>query len=111
MPRRGPTEHEIQRQILGWLKIKHIWHFRNNTAAVKLSYKGKGRFVKFGVPGSPDIYVLKEGRLFGLEVKSEKGFQSQQQNAFEVEFIRAGGIYGIVRTLEQAIALIGYRES
>jgi hypothetical protein len=111
MPRRGPTEHEIQSQILDWLKAKRIFHWRNNTGGFGGSHKGKRWFVKFGSVGAPDIFVLRGCILYGLEVKSEKGFQSQQQNVFEVEFTRAGGVYGVVRTLEQAIALIGYRES
>src|ERR1700735_952353 len=98
-------EREIQRQILDWLKHKRIWSFRNNVIAVGAEYKGKKRFIRSGLPGSPDIYALRKGQLFGIEVKTKSGVQSRVQIEFETEFTAAGGIYGIVRTLDEAIAL------
>lgn len=100
------TEHEIQSQILDWLKAKRIFHWRNNTGAMASTYKGKSRFMRFGVKGSPDIYVLQLGQLMGIEVKAGKNFQSQAQREFEVAFARAGGIYLVAWCLEDVIKRI-----
>ena len=87
------TEHEVQSVILDWLKAKHIFHFRLNTGSFAGEYKGKKRFVRFGRKGAPDILAVIKGQIIGIEVKGEKGFQSQVQKEFEVEFTRAGGRY------------------
>ena len=106
--RRGPLEQEIKRQITDWLTIKRYFWWPNNTGAFKASYKGKGRFIRFGKKGSPDLYVLRNGILFGIETKAEQGFQSQVQKEFEVEFTRAGGKYLLCFSLQDVIR--GFRE-
>ena len=98
------SEHDVQSVILGWLGAKHYLFWRNNTGATIAEYKGKARFIRFGKRGSPDIYVLREGKLFGIEVKAHsKGFQSQVQHEFEVEFTKAGGKYLLCFSLEDVI--------
>ena len=99
----GISEHEIQAQILDWLKLKRIFAWRNNTGGFGGTHNGKKWFVKTGMKGSPDIYALVQGRLFGIEVKSDNGFQSQVQKEFEVEFTRAGGKYLLCFSLDDAI--------
>jgi hypothetical protein len=94
-------EHDTQMAILDWLKLKHIFHWRNNTGGARFNHKGKLRFVKFGLKGSPDIYALIKGQIFGIEVKSPTGFQSQVQKEFEVEFTRAGGQYLLCFSLHE----------
>ena len=88
----GLREHEIQRQILDWLKLKHIMHWRSNTGAMAGSHKGKRWYVKFGPKGGPDIFAVIKGQIFGIEVKAHDGFQSQVQKEFEVEFTRTTGV-------------------
>ena len=99
----GLSEQEIKRQITDWLTLKRYFWWPNNTGAFKVSYKGKGRFIRFGKKGSPDVYLLRKGILFGIETKSDKGFQSQVQKEFEVEFTRAGGVYLLCFSLEDAM--------
>ena len=71
-----------------WLELKHIFHWRNNSGTLR-----KGRhYVKFGKKGSPDIFALVRGTLFGIELKAHDGFQSQVQKEFEVEFTRTTGV-------------------
>lgn len=101
--KRGPLEHDVQTQIMDWLKLKHFFHFRSNAGAMVGTYKGKRRFVKFGPKGGPDIFVVIRGQIIGIEVKGEHGFQSQVQKEFEVEFTRAGGKYLLCFSLEDAI--------
>ena len=63
-----PRERDIQRQILDWLRLKRIFHYRQNVGAQKIGT----RYVRYGVPGLPDIVVVKDGVYIGLEVKTAK---------------------------------------
>jgi hypothetical protein len=106
----GLSEHEVQAQILDWLKAKKIFHWRSNSGAMAGDHKGKRWYVKFGPKGGPDIFAMLPGHeIFGIEVKSEKGFQSQVQKEFEVEFVRAGGQYILAFSLDDAIRGINGR--
>lgn len=51
-------------------------------------------------PGDPDIVVCYKGRYIGIEAKSEDGRQSEIQKTREQEIIDAGGIYRIVRKID-----------
>lgn len=51
-------------------------------------------------PGDPDIVVCYKGHYIGLEAKSENGVQSKIQKVRESEIIKAGGIYEVVRSVE-----------
>jgi hypothetical protein len=106
MPHGKPilSEQEIKRQVTDWLTQKRYFWWPNNTGAFKASYGGKPRFVRFGKPGSPDLFVMRKGITFGLELKSEKGFQSQVQKQFEVEFTEAGGKYLLCYSLQDVIS-------
>ena len=97
-------EHDTQSAILEWLEKKHIYHFRMNVGAFLGEYKGKKRFVKFGPKGAPDIIAVIKGQIIGIEVKAQDGFQSQAQKEFEVEFVRAGGIYLLCFSLDDVIS-------
>lgn len=83
----------MQRQILDWLNLKGIFAWRNNTGAMRARYGGKTRYVRFGAVGSPDIFALHKGKLYGIEVKGPKGTLSDEQRAFAAAFERAGGLY------------------
>ena len=96
-------QHQVQSAITDWLTHKRYLWWRNNSGGSIYMHKGKSRFVRFGKKGSPDVFVLIQGHLFGIEVKSDKGFQSQVQKEFEVEFTRAGGRYILAFKLEDVI--------
>lgn len=98
--KRKPTEHEIQKQILDWLTIKRIFHWRNNSGAMRSVYKGKSRFMRFGAVGSPDIIAIDAGYIFGIEVKGPDGKLSENQRAFGEAFERAGGRYIVAYKIE-----------
>lgn len=87
-------EKEIQRQILDYLSKAQILHWRNNAGQ-------DPTFMRFSPPGSPDIYALDNGTLYGIEVKAEKGKQSEDQKAFQERFEQAGGVYHVVRSVEE----------
>jgi hypothetical protein len=64
--------------------------------------------VKLGEAGLPDIIVIvpSNGRVLGLEVKSQKGKQRPAQREFQSKLETVGGSYRLVRNLEQAMAAV-----
>jgi VRR-NUC domain-containing protein len=56
--------------------------------------------------GVPDLVILHSGRIMGLEVKSSGGTLSREQKEFRVEWERAGGIYAVLRSVEEGTALL-----
>lgn len=68
-------------------------------------YKGKKRMLKFGAVGSPDIFAIKDGKIYGLEVKNEKGKLSENQLDFCLDMSAAGGIYKLVRSIDDVVKL------
>lgn len=101
------TEHEIQRQIIDWLRLRHIFFWRNNTGAFSGTYKGKKRFVRFGTPGAPDIFAVVQGRIIGIEVKRPGEQATLEQAAFGTVLEAAGGIWFIARSLDDVIEVFG----
>jgi len=99
------SETEIMRDILiavSALPETMIW--RNNTG--QGTAQG-GRVIRFGLPGSPDILGVCRGRSIGIEVKTAKGRQSQQQRRFQRAFEAAGGVYVVARSVEEAVDALG----
>ena len=53
-------ESDVQRQILDYLTLKRIFHYRHNSGAFKDS---NNQFYRFGALGSPDIICVINGQL------------------------------------------------
>lgn len=124
MENKEMKEQQIVKAILDYLKLKKIFHWRNNTGALKTE---AGGFMRFGATGSPDIFVVLPtltvqqrlnadgtfgeedhtfGQIIGLEVKNEKGKQSDNQLAWQKDFVAAGGEYHLVRSLDDVIKIL-----
>ena len=94
-----PTEDQIQRELLGWLKavcpnalvfaVPNGEH-RNKRTAAKL--KGQGV-----LPGAPDLVVAHDGVIAFIEVKRPKGRQSPAQIEFQDRCAEQRLPYGVVR--------------
>ncbi len=95
-------EKEIQVSILEYLVLKKVFHWRQNSGAFKTA---KGGFYRMGIIGAPDIFCLKDGKCYGLEVKVPKGKLNPNQIDFSIAFTRAGGYYEVVRSIDDVIAL------
>lgn len=93
-------EADTQKTILQYLQYKGVFCWRQNSGAVAIGEGRARRFMTFGAVGAPDIFVIKDGKVYGLEVKSLVGRQNDNQKAFEEGFVKAGGIYSVVRALE-----------
>ena len=99
------TEAGIQAQILlaiGRMPDLLVW--RQNVGKM---IAANGRVVSFGVPGCPDIIGCYRGRFIGIEVKAPKGRQSDQQIKFQAAVERAGGIYILARSVNDAVSALG----
>jgi hypothetical protein len=98
------SENQIQKTILDYLGYqKNIYFFRSSSGALRLE---NGAFLRTGKKGCPDIIVCKNGKFIGLEVKTDKGKQSDSQKQAEQEIIKSGGIYKIVKSLDDVIKLL-----
>lgn len=96
-----PSEKNTQQAILEYLTRRSIFHYRNNTGAVKVDK----RFFRFGANGSPDIICVDGGRFIGIECKGPKGKLSDDQVLFKINLERAGGLYLMVRSIDEFIQL------
>lgn len=101
-------ETAIVKSILDYLTLKYkgkAFFWRNNSGAMKTE---GGGFIKFGATGSPDILgiLAPSGRLIGLEVKNAKGKVSEHQEAWLKEAAELGAVVGVVRSIDEACALI-----
>ena len=104
-----PTQREadLQRTILDYLELKHIFHYRSNTGAIKFTRPdGKGQFVKFGVRGQADIVCCIKGQFVAIECKAEDGEQTLVQKEWQAGLERAGGFYILARKLEDVTEVL-----
>lgn len=95
------SEKWIQKKITDWLKTAPgIIYWRQNSGWANMG----NRMIRLGDAGLPDIIVILKpyGSVLGLEVKSEKGHLRPKQREFAERLTNAGGIYRVVRSLEQA---------
>ena len=94
------SENDIQKQILDYLTLKNIFHWRQNTGGMVKDYETKSGekkkyFVKFGKAGISDILGCHRGKMFAVEVKRPGGKATDNQKEFQRDLVRAGGI-GII---------------
>jgi hypothetical protein len=102
--KQNPLEKEIQLSICDYLALKKHFFWRQNTSPI---FDTKSNFYrpmpKYSKTGVPDILVVFKGQLFGIEVKREKTYQSDNQKEFEKDFIKAGGVYLVARSIDDVI--------
>ena len=56
-----------------------------------------------GTKGSADISAVIEGKAYKIEIKYGKDRQSDVQKAYEQSITSAGGVYLIVRTMDDFV--------
>ncbi len=104
-------ESDIQKECLQMLQILEnqgkIYFLRCNVFSGKIKRaNGQDGFIKQAKAGAPDIIICVKGKFVGFEVKTETGKQSDLQMQAESKIKRAGGLYFIVRSVNQAITII-----
>lgn len=98
------TEHDLQNQIR--LKLSELGFivFRANVGKVKLN---DGRWFDTGLPkGFSDIFAIKDGRIYFIEVKAKNGKTSQEQLNFINQMKKSGCIAGVVYSTNDTLNLI-----
>lgn len=93
-------EIQIQNEVLK--AVNYFGYFwRNNSGAYTI---GK-RYIKFGLKGSADILgvVSGTGLFLAIEVKANKGKQSEEQKLFQRQIEAQGGRYILVKSSEEAV--------
>lgn len=73
--------------------------YRRNVGAVKTDHG----FVKFGMAGQADIAGILNGFAIEIEVKADRGKQSEAQANWQRAVERAGGVYILARSVEDVL--------
>lgn len=114
--KRGNPEAQIKNTILHWLRLQpcvaKAWQ-NDSLPVVSISKRGPGgtitgrfrrRKTAFRPNGISDIlgFLTRPhgGRILALEVKSKTGRLSPDQHIFLTDVLTAGGIAGVVRSIE-----------
>ena len=84
-------------------KLPGAMFWRNNTG---LLFTKRGTAVRASIPGAPDIIGIYKGRFVGFEVKTDKGRQEVSQERFQASCEKAGGIYAVVRSVDDALSVL-----
>lgn len=101
------TENSVVADCFRYAQLRGAFVWRNNSRTVMVPGKGgKMRPMFFGLPGSPDIIGVWNGRAVGIECKRPLGprggtggsVQTPEQVSFQREFERAGGLYVLARS-------------
>ena len=110
-PVKIPPEREkaIQAAIIDAIHLlykrnKLVRWARNNVGGWK---DRQGTYVAYGLGvGSPDLILCVRGRFVGLEVKTEAGELSDEQEAWHCGWKESGAVVEVVRSPVEAVAVI-----
>jgi hypothetical protein len=107
-PRQHP-ERELQcglAEYLRWRAYPDVWwtcfpagERRDASTGALLQRMG----LKAGVP---DMLILRNGRLHGLELKADRGRLSSAQVSAHAELRRAGAVVGVTKSMDEALGLL-----
>lgn len=100
------NEHSIQNAIRLELSKLGYCVFRANVGRFQTK---DGRWFDTGLPrGFSDLFAVKDGRVYFLEVKTETGRPSEEQLKFlAVMRDRYGCVAEIVRSVDDAVRAVG----
>ncbi len=101
--------------ILVYLKLLGALAWRNNTGAFKGQYTDKagnsrGRYVRYGCPGSGDVLALLNSVFYSIEVKTGKDRLRPSQSEFMENVNRNGGVAFVAHSLDDVMERIPARE-
>lgn len=104
MKSKGRLEGEVQAGIMAYLNLRgdcFFWRQNNFAGAVGGDYIHAEK-------GVPDILCVKDGRLYGIEVKREIGGKvSSDQVRFGNNLVSAGGLYVVARSVPEVQLALG----
>jgi hypothetical protein len=94
MSRHQTPETNTKQAVKAFLKLNQVWTFPCTA--------GLGSY-----PGCPDRLGIFKGLPLAIEVKSPTGRLTAHQEAFRDNWIREGGLYLVVRSLEDLATALG----
>jgi hypothetical protein len=99
MATRAPESSQLVRACLQLLALRGTRAWRNNSGAASVG----GRYVRFGDPGSPDIFgiLAPSGRLLAVECKTGQGRLNPAQRAWMASAEAAGAACLVVRSVAE----------
>lgn len=115
---RAAEETDLVKKLLVELSARGWLVWRNNSGALYVTIPAgkrgarpvyyRGRLVKFGQEGTPDIIGFCRccGAFLGIEAKSKRGTRRAMQKVFAEQAQRAGVVYACVKTVDQAVRAV-----
>lgn len=105
--RRARPEDQIQRAVIAHLRQRKA----PRTWFCHVPMGGKRRPIEAAilkglgsVAGTPDLLIIRDGRCYGLELKSETGKASEKQRETIAAMQNAGAVCTVTYGLNEAIA-------
>lgn len=97
-------ESDIQKQILDYLRYKHIFCFKHNNIGIK---KQNGSYIPSGMKGVSDILgLLPDGKFLAIEVKRPKGIVTEYQQEFIEHIKNNKGLAFVAYSLDDVMKYI-----
>jgi len=91
------SEKFLQNQLIDHLNRETDGLFWQNDS---IGIKGRKRQNQYRPNGVPDILGILDGQAIGIEVKAPKGKMLQSQLDFSSRMKQAGGLYFVVRSMQ-----------
>lgn len=82
------SENDITKSIRSFLRFKRIFHWK--------VWQGMG-----STPGVPDILAIKNGKIIGIEVKTDRGKLSDKQIEFMTAMRDQGAMVFVARSAKE----------
>jgi hypothetical protein len=111
-----PLESAIQTALVEYLHLMApqrgflIFAVPNEGMGKAQSGAGMGRMMRLrrmGLrSGVADLVIVKDGRVYFLEMKRRLGKQSANQLEFEADAIRAGAEYAVAQSFDEALKIL-----
>lgn len=99
--RNAHPELDVQNAVKEWLNLHKVFFYRSDTRGRIVGYdNGRPRFAPQETKGIPDIICVIRGTYIGCEIKSSLGRQSDDQKAFQEALEKAGGLYFLIRSVD-----------
>jgi hypothetical protein len=108
------TEGDLKRTVSDYLDLMQNQHRLyydrlNSGELITLAGESRRRIVLCR-PGTADFFILMNGRLIFIELKSPTGEQRKDQKYFEALVTWHGAEYYIVRSLDELLNIVERRE-
>ena len=107
MPPKPETaiQHAVMEYLFYESKHKPLFYWRANNLPVPITNNNRVTgFRPVGVKGVPDLNLIYGGLYIGWEIKTATGKQSEDQKSVQSLIERAGGIYHLIRSVDDAQA-------